>query len=69
MGVVQNLCSGQGVCMPRKVEPEAAEPVRDRGGTAVARGRMLGSATLPIPQPLPFVPRVYDGGIPGCRFI
>lgn len=43
--------------MPWKVEPKAAEPVRDRGGTDVARGRMLGSATHPIPQGLLFIPR------------
>lgn len=34
-----------------EAEATAAQLVWDRGGTAVARGRMLGLATHPMPQP------------------
>lgn len=57
VGVVHNLRSGQGVFMLWKAEATAAQPVWDRAGTAVVRGRMLGSATHPIPQPRPFILR------------
>lgn len=40
-----------------EAEATAAQLVWDRGGTAVARGRMLGLATHPMPQPLPFILR------------
>lgn len=52
-----------------KGEPKAAEPVWDRGGTAVIRGRMLGSTIHPIPQPLRFIPHAQDYGNPGSRFV